>query len=288
MKFLKYFFQSLIIYIFFLIIKVMGIKLSRWFFSKLFIVLGPKIRSNKIIFSNLEKINPNLSKNEKEENLRKMWKNYAITFIEYIFLKKFRQNNYHINIKNKKILENLVNSKEKVVFISGHFANFELMAMEITKIGVSLSAIYRPLNNYFLNFFMERLRKKYICPNQIKKGISGVKQAVSDLKKGNSLALMIDQRLSEGENINFFNSNSMTTTLPAQIALKYKVKIIPIHLVRKDDFSYEMEVGQPLDFKTYDNNNDNKIKISQKLNLWLEGKIKEQPDQWILTHNRWK
>ena len=217
-----------------------------------------------------------------------MWKNYAITFIEYIFLKKFRQNNYHINIKNKKILENLVNSKEKVVFISGHFANFELMAMEITKIGVSLSAIYRPLNNYFLNFFMERLRKKYICPNQIKKGISGVKQAVSDLKKGNSLALMIDQRLSEGENINFFNSNSMTTTLPAQIALKYKVKIIPIHLVRKDDFSYEMEVGQPLDFKTYDNNNDNKIKISQKLNLWLEGKIKEQPDQWILTHNRWK
>ena len=88
-----------------------------------------------------------------------------------------------------------------------------------------LATIYRPLNNFFLNPLMEYLRKKYVCKNQIKKGINGVRERLNSLKKNYSIALMIDQRVSEGEKVNFFDKPSLTTTLPAQLALKYNFQI---------------------------------------------------------------
>ena len=97
----------------------------------------------------------------------------------------------------------MIKEKKPVIFISGHFANFELMSMEITKRNIPLATIYRPLNNIFLNPLMEFLRKKYVCPNQIKKGIKGVRESIEYLRNGYSVALMIDQRVSEGERINF-------------------------------------------------------------------------------------
>ena len=83
------------------------------------------------------------------------------------------------------------------------------MAMHIEKSGINLAAIYRPLNNKFLNFIMEKIRKKYICKNQIKKGISGTKQLLSFFKKKTSIALMIDQRVSQGIKSNFFNHEAL-------------------------------------------------------------------------------
>ena len=129
-----------------------------------------------------------------------------------------RPNNSHIKIKGENILKDVINEKKKVIFVSGHFANYELMSMEIVKKNINLATIYRPLNNYFLNPFMEYLRRKYVCKNQIKKGVSGVREAIEYLKKGYSIALMIDQRVSEGEKINFFGKSALTTTLPAQRA----------------------------------------------------------------------
>ena len=100
-----------------------------------------------------------------------MWNNYGRVFAEYMFMKDFRFGKLQQNIKieGQNILEEIKNTNNQVVFISGHFSNFELMAMYLEKSGIKLSAIYRPLNNIFLNRIMEKIRKKYICKNQIKK-----------------------------------------------------------------------------------------------------------------------
>ena len=116
-----------------------------------------------------------------------MWKNYGMTFIEYIFLDKLRKSKTHIKIKGERNLLEIKRNEKPVIFVSGHFANFELMSMEITKQNVDLATIYRPLNNNFLNPFMEHLRKKYICKNQIKKGIKGVREALNYLRKSEEL-----------------------------------------------------------------------------------------------------
>ena len=213
-----------------------------------------------------------------------MWKNYGMTFIEYIFLNRFRKKSSHITIKGKEKLLKIIPSGQPVIFISGHFANFELMSMEITKLNIPLATIYRPLNNFFLNFFMEYLRKKYICKNQIKKGIHGVRDTIEYLKKNYSIALMIDQRVSEGEKIDFFGKQALTTTLPAQLSKKYGLYIIPVFIKRDKSNNFEIEFQDKVDPADY----KNKLELTEKLNKILEKMIIRNPSQWIWTHNRWK
>ena len=287
-KIIKYFLQAILVYSFFIIIKLIGLTLSRRLFSLLFNMIGPVIKSESIISNNLEKFLGSYNDDLKNKIKFQMWSNYGKTFVEYLYLKKFKNVNSHIEIKGEKILKKIQENKKPVIFVSGHFANFELMSMELTKKNINLATIYRPLNNFFLNPFMERLRKKYICQNQIKKGLVGVKDSINYIKNNFSIALMIDQRVSEGKKIPFFDHMALTTTLPAQIALKFKLDIVPIYIARKANNNFEMEIYEPIKILNNDNVETNKLNISIKLNKVLEEMIIRDPGQWIWTHNRWK
>ena len=282
-RFIKYFTQSIFIYLFFLIGKILGLKLSRLVFSNLFLRIAKFFKTEKILDSNLNIFSKNISENEKKEIKFYMWKNYGMTFIEYIYLGFFKKNTSHIKIEGEKNLKFLLEKKNQAIFVSGHFANFELMSMEITKKNIKLATIYRPLNNYFLNPFMEYLRKKYVCENQIKKGLNGVRDTINFIKKGSSIAMMIDQRVSEGEKVNFFSKPALTTTLPAQLAIKFNLPIIPVYIEREKDNNFFIEFHKGINPKEF----LNKIEITQKLNQILEKMIKKNPRQWIWTHNRW-
>lgn len=283
-KKINYFLQAFLIYLFFLIGRILGIKISRKVFAFLFSFFGPFIKSKKIVNNNLQIFLKKNSKFKKNEIISNMWKNYGMTFIEYIFLDIFLKKKTEVEIIGEINLTNIIRENNPVIFISGHFANFELMSMEITKRNISLATIYRPLNNNFLNPFMEYLRKKYICKNQIKKGINGVKEAIEFIKQKHSIALMIDQRVSEGEKIKFFDQPALTTTLPAQFAKKYRMKIIPVFIERLKNNKFKIEFQKEIDPKNF----KNKLDLTVKLNEVLENMIIKNPNQWIWTHNRWK
>ncbi len=282
-KKISYFFQAVIIYLFFFVGKLLGLNLSKKIFAFLFKRLGPLFKSKSIIEKNLTNFNSNLTDEQRKNIISSMWENYGITFIEYIFLSLFKEKNDLVEVTRSDIL-NKISSNKPVIFVSGHFSNFELMSMEITKRKVKLATIYRPLNNFFLNPLMEYIRKKYVCKNQIKKGIGGVKEAIQYIKAGYSIALMIDQRVSEGERLNFFNQPALTTTLPAQLALKFQLPIIPVFIERRENGTYKIEFYDEITSKKF----KNKIELTQKLNLILEEMIKKNPNEWIWTHNRWK
>ena len=283
-KTIKYFFQSVIIYLFFFIGKILGLTLSRFFFSTLFTFMGPIFKSKETINSNLKFFSKNISNSQMKEISKEMWGNYGMTFIEYIFLNYFKKNNSHINIIGEENLRQVLENKKPVIFISGHFANYELMSMEITKKNINLATIYRPLNNIFLNPFMEYLRKKYVCKHQIKKGIKGVKDAINFIKKGHSIALMIDQRVSEGEMVDFFGKPALTTTLPAQLAIKFQLTIIPVFIERVRNSKFNIEFKKEINVNRF----KDKLELTKELNLTLEKMIAKNPNQWIWTHNRWK
>jgi len=135
---------------------------------------------------------------------------------------------------------------------------------------------------------MEKIRKKFICENQIKKGISGMRLVINYLKKNYSIALMIDQRVSEGIRLPFFNKKAYTTTVPAQLALKYNCNIVPVSIKRMPDNKFEMNVFDPIKLDRSDDIEKDKINISLRLNSKIEEIITKNPDQWIWTHNRWK
>ena len=288
LKIVKYFFQAMIIYLLFIIIKMIGLTLSRKFFSILFNIIGPSIKSEHIVNNNLDKFLGTYNEDVKIDTKLKMWTNYGKTFVEYLYLKEFKNKNNHIEIKGEKILSEIIKKNKPVIFVSGHFANFELMSIELSKKNINLATIYRPLNNIFLNPFMEYLRKKYICQHQIKKGLAGVKDSIKYIKNSFSIALMIDQRVSEGKRLPFFENMALTTTLPAQMALKFNLDIVPIYIARKKNDNFQIEIYNPLKITNKDDNETNKLNISIKLNKILEEMISRDPGLWIWTHNRWK
>ena len=284
MKIFKYFFQSIIIYVFFIIGKVFGINYSRKIFSSMFQILAPFFKSKKTIQKNLDIFDSKITVEKKRKIISSMWRNYGLTFIEYIFLNRFRNSDSHIEIVGEENLKNVLEKNKPAIFISGHFANYELMSMEITKKNIKLATIYRPLNNYFLNPFMEYLRKKYVCKNQIKKGINGVREAIEFIKEGTSVAMMIDQRVSEGQKVNFFGKPASTTTLPAQLEIKYKLPIIPVFIERMGDAKFKVEFFDEINVHDFKDKED----LTKSLNEILEKMIVKNPYQWIWTHNRWK
>ncbi len=288
MKKIKYIFEALIIYFFLFIIKLLGLDLSRKLFSFIFKNIGFLVKSKKVVNSNLEKILGNIGNLERNNIHEKMWSNYGKTFVEYMFLNKFKNENIHIKIKGEELITKIKNKNKPVVFVSGHFANYELMSMELVKRGINLATIYRPLNNFLVNPFMEYVRRKNVCKHQIKKGFAGIRDAVNYVNKNFSIALMIDQRVSEGERLEFFNKKALTTTLPAQLALKYKCDIFPVYISREKSSNFVMEIYEPISINNLENNEINKINISNLLNKSLEKMILKDPSQWILTHNRWK
>ena len=281
---IKYFLQFIIIITLLLIYKILGLKYSSLLSGKIFTFIGPLFRSNKISHSNLEIAFPKLNKLQRKHILNKMWSNYGKIFAEYVFIKDLKKSG-NIIVENQEILNSIKMNSEPVIFISGHFNNFELMAMHIEKTGIDLAAVYRPLNNKFLNPIMEQIRKKYICKKQIKKGISGTKELLQNFKNGTSIALMIDQRVSQGIKADFFNKDALTTTIPAQFVKKFKAKVVPIYIERKNEKKrFELKVHKPLVFE----NEDSIEMITHKLNKILEEMITKNPEQWIWTHNRWK
>ena len=285
MKLINYLLQFLFFLPLFMIFRLIGYKNSSNLGAKITSFLGPMFRKKTLILKNLNRAFPN-KEIDNEKKIKKIWENYGRILSDYIYLKDFRngrKNNY-INVEGREILNSIKNKKSPVVFVSGHFNNFELMAMEIEKNDIKVAAIYRPLNNLFLNPMMENIRKKYVCKRQIKKGISGTREILKLFKNGVSIALMIDQRVSEGKKIKFFNHEAYTTTIPAQLIKKFGCDVIPVHIERNKRYHFNIKFFEPISF----DKNKNIMQVTLELNKILEKMILKNPDQWIWTHNRWK
>ena len=288
MKQIKYFFQFIIIMVLFFLFKILGYKNASNFGSFIGKLFGRLIRSDKIIKKNLNILNKYSNLNIGNENkvVKDVFANYGRILSDYVYLEKFKNGylNKYVSITGENYLQEIKSGNKKVVFISGHFNNFELMAMFIDASGINLAAVYRPLNNNFLNKIMERIRSKYICKNQIKKGLAGTREILSFLKKNFSIALMIDQRVSEGKKLDFFGKPAFTTTIPAQIVKKFNCEVVPVHIERYEKIKFNLQIDKPIKF----DENLSIEEITLNLNKILEKMVLKNPSQWILTHNRWK
>ena len=286
MKIINYFLQYLLIKLFFLICKIIGYKKASNLGKLVGEKVGPYLKSKKIIKNNINRILPNATKEDVNLIVKKMWGNYGRILSEYVFIKDFKEGNLekYINVIGSEYLNDIRKKNIPVVFVSGHFNNFELMAMVIQKEGINLGAIYRPLNNFFLNKTMEKIRIKHICKIQIKKGLSGIREILNLFKKNVSIALMIDQRVTEGIKANFFNKEAFTTTIPAQLVKKFNCPVVSIYIERIEKYNFRLIINKPIYFAK----DESLEQITEKLNYILEKMVLKNPEQWILTHNRWK
>ena len=286
MKIIKYFFEYIFISILLFFFKIMGYENASNLGEKIGKFFGPYFRSKDKIINNLKQSNIGNSDSEREQIIKKMWGNYGRILSEYPYLKKFKKNNLnkYITVEGSDHLKEIKKNKKKVVFISGHFNNFELMAMQIENSGINVAAIYRPLNNFFLNNTMEKIRINDICKKQIKKGKAGTRELIKLFNEGYSVALMIDQRVSEGIPVKFFNKTALTTTIPAQLVKKYDCEVVPVYIERFNKNYFKINFEKPLIFKKDSSLDDITLQLNEKLELM----ILKNPDQWIWSLDRWK
>ncbi len=172
------------------------------------------------------------------------------------------------------------------IFISLFFLLFKFLRLKLSSaIGGKLFQIVGPIfrSNKLIR---ENIKKALPQLNneEIKKGISGVRDIVKFYKKNYSIALMIDQRVSEGIKVNFFKHKALTTTIPAQLVKKYKMPIVPVFIERFENVKFKITVQKPI----YFSDNASTENITSKLNEVLEKMIISKPEQWIWSHNRWK
>jgi len=289
MKIFKYFLQFAMVSSLFMIFKIIGLQNASFVGSWLAKIFGPLFKSKKVIEKNLNICFKNIEQKEIKRISLGMWDNIGRTFSEYIFLKNFqKKHNNLIKLKGTEYLDEIKNSNKPVVFISGHLSNFELLGTKLNNYGIKFCAIYRPLNNIFLNPIMEYLRLKYVCPIMIKKGRSNTRELINRIKDGYSVIILADQRTSEGKKIEFFNYPALTSTMPAQISLKYNCKIVPLCMERLSYNNFEMTVYKPFEYKKSDNYEKDSYNLTLEINKQLEKMILGKPEQWLWSHNRWK
>ena len=289
MKLFKYFFEFIIVIFFFAIFKIIGLKNSSNLGCLIFKKIGPIFRKSKKIRKNIKIVFPDIDADKESKIIREMWCNYGRVFSEYMHLQKFKKNEPNYIKINFEKFDELKKRKNPILFFSGHFANFELLSMEIEKNGFEVCALYRPLNNVFLNPIMEKLRIKHICKNQIPKSIpgkgrDGTRQLVKKINEKRNIAVMVDQKVTEGIQVNLFNKKAHTLNIPAQLALKHGYLLVPLEIKREDKINFSINIKDPLKI----DQDDDQYSITRKINFELEKMILNNPCQWIWTHDRWR
>jgi KDO2-lipid IV(A) lauroyltransferase len=291
MKIIRYFLEFFIVIIFFIIFKIIGLKLSSDLGEIIGKYFGPLFRKRTIAKKNILIAFPNFNEKSINEMIERMWKNIGRIFGEYIHVNKFSiidNNKKKIVFTNRNNMEILKKNNKPIVFFSGHFANFELMAKCLQELGFDIGAIYRPLNNIFLNPIMEFIRKKYICPIQIEKGSNGTKKLIKHISNNNPLALMVDQRLSSSIRVPFFDQPATTTITPAQLTIKYDALLVPVFLKRLEKTNFEFFIEEPLITNRTNDYDKDIFNITQIMNIKIEEFIKRDPAHWLWSHDRWK
>ena len=289
LKQFRYLIEALIVKLGLMFFYGLNQKTASNFAAKIATFIGPKIAVHKLAYKNISNALPNLNEDEKNKILNDMWDNLGRIVGEYPHISycKIEEIEKFAEFPKETIenIESLKNSKKGGIIFSGHIGNWEVGPKAFMKFGIIPHTVYRPLNNPYV----ERMTAKIRNQKMITKGASGSRMIIDVIKNGGFIIIMADQKISEGEAIQFFHDKAITTTSIAKIALKYDVPLIPARSIRLGkDFKFIVDVEKPLEFKKTKDINENVVGLTLKINQKLESWIKQYPSQWFWVHNRWK
>lgn len=244
---------------------------------------------NRRARENLHLAYPDKSDAEVEEILYEMWDNLGRAVAEYPHMAKFSVpgGNPRILIDNMEISDAAVASGRGVLFVSAHFANWELMALAAYQRGYEGGEVYRPVNNPYVGRWIVNQRRKYGPKEQISKGAQGTRRIFTLLRRGKSIFLLVDQKTNEGVPAPFFGRIAMTTPAPAFLALKLGALLVPVSNERMSGAYFHMKIREPIAFTPVGNHERDVSDLTIRINETIEAIVRERPSQWLWIHRRW-
>ena len=280
--------EFILFLIFFIISSILPISFVSFFGGTIFKIIGPFTTTNKIVIKNIIKIFPEATKSEIIKYVKESWLNTGRTFFELMKLPNIINSNKLITIEGKEIIDEIIQNDEKVIFVGIHQSNWEILLPTIDKLGIKVGGIYRHINNPYINKFILYLRNKSISSKKsfyTPKGIKSAKEILNGIRENKSFVLLIDQRDSAGEIVEFFGFPSKTQTGFIKISKKYKMKIIPVENLRIKNNKFKLKFHKPiLDFHTKKSDNEIMLELHSIIEKWIKNKI----SHWFLQHNRFK
>ncbi|NNE57129.1 MAG: lysophospholipid acyltransferase family protein [Hellea sp.] len=251
--------------------------------------IGPLTSKQKIARTGLKIAFPDASKDEIKSLLKQQWKNTGRTFAEFPILHRLdvRDGNDRVKVIGGDILQDIIKHGKPVVIVTGHFANWEVMAMVLTQWGLDVQITYRPINNPHIDRRVRRQREAYGTKLMVpKSGPKGAKELVDALKRGESIALLNDQKFNQGIAIPFFGVDAMTAPGPTRLSLASGAPILPLSLAR-DKANFTMTVHDLIELKNTGNRNKDVEEGVRRINKFIEDRVRKNPTQWFWVHRRW-
>ena len=280
----SYVIEATVIHFVLNILKIFPYKIRINFGSLIFrFFISPLTGNKKRIEYNLNLVMPNLHENAKKELVNKCLDNIGMTMFELLAPKEFKLAGQKANVigPGKALLDKARDASQPVILISGHFGNYDVVRANLISKGYQLGALYRPMNNpYFNATYLKNI--SLIGVPLFARGKNGMAEMMKFLRDGKLIALLIDQHMSNGEPLKFFGKPALTATSAAKMALKYNAILMPFFVVRKGKQSnFDLHFEAPIE-------HSDPIKMTQEFNDRLESRVRENLDQWLWTHKRWK
>lgn len=245
--------------------------------------------ASKLARQNLIAAYPEMGEAEREALLRAMWDNLGRVVAEYGHLDKI-----HLKGPKPRIevvgLENFAAAQARgkgVLLISGHFANWEIMASGAVDWGTKGATVVRPANNPYVNRWLHKMRTRNWTPELISKGAAGTRRIFTILRKGEGICMLVDQRTSEGIPAPFFGRDALTTPVPAALALKLGAAVLPISNERLPGARFRMRIHPIIEPPAAGSYEDRLVALTAAINAFIEERVRERPEQWLWIHRRW-
>ncbi len=234
------------------------------------------------ILTNLGKIFPEKSAQEKQQILGEVSRTFGQTLVEILNNDQFSQLKDTFIAEGpgyQRMLDNHKNGKSSMI-VSAHYGQWEAARNLLKRDGISLGAVYRPHNNPYFEKLFQSSSEAAGAP-LFPKGAKGTMQLIKHIRGGEPGAILIDQKYDQGEMLEFLGHPASTSTAPAEIALKYQIDLIPIYCERQDDGrSVKIWMDDPIP-------HSDPVTMMQAANDFLSAKIRQNPGQWYWMHDRW-
>ncbi len=250
--------------------------------------IGPHFGLSRRARRNLERAFPEKSKPEIDRIITEMWENLGRVAAEYPHLKHLKALTPGAPIEALGLhhVDAAIARGKPIIFFGGHLANWEVAAIVAGAYGIPLNLIYRPANNPWVERIFQKGRGE-IARGLIPKGAQGARAAIKKLRAGESLAILIDQKMNDGIAVPFFGRDAMTAPALARFALRYDCAVLPAQVERLAGARFRLTVHPPIEISRSDDYAADIRAIMVRVNAMLEGWIRQRPGQWLWLHRRW-
>jgi KDO2-lipid IV(A) lauroyltransferase len=252
-------------------------------------VLGPKTSTHRVADINTRLVWPDMPADERRVLLTEAWDNLGRTFAEFAQIDRLLPyvDGARVDVEGAEMLDAVRDSGRGAVFISGHFANWEVMAAAIVRRGVKCQVTYRAANNPYVDARIVKSRKAYGVDLFAPKGRDGAAELIDALKRGEGVALMNDQKFNGGVRAPFFGTEVEVAPGAARLALKFDVPIIPVSVRRTKGVHFVVTIHPALAFERTGDKSRDIENVVFAINRFVEDRIREAPPQWFWVHKRW-